>query len=86
MCVDRYMILSSFTWFDWISAFSVVVTITVAVAGISLKAGRALQNLDYVTERVTVLETKLTDVENNSHHRRLEWLRAKLQLKYEGKD
>jgi hypothetical protein len=75
-----------FHMFDLIPVFGVVVTITVAVAGISLKAGRTLQKLDYVTERVTVLETKLADIEKNLHNRRLERLRAKLQLKSEGKD
>lgn len=65
---------------------NIVFGVVVAVVGISLKAGRALQNLDYVTERVTVLETKLTDVEKKSYHRRLECVRAKLQSKYEGKD
>lgn len=69
--MQRYILytLTSITWFD----FTVVVTI----AGISLKAGRILQKLDYVTERISVLETKLTDIEKNLYNNKIRRQRLK---------
>lgn len=63
--------------FDLIAVFGVVVTI----AGISLKAGRTLQKLDYVTERITVLETKLADIEKNLHNHKARTALSKTSVK-----
>ncbi len=61
------MILASLTWFD--------LSVVVAIAGISLKAGRILQKLDNVIEdikglkgyrvRLTILETKCAEHEKS---------------------
>lgn len=62
-----------------ITVFGVVVTI----AGISMKAGRTLQKLDYVTERITVLETKIAEIEENLHNQKVRktWSKASVQIR-----
>ncbi len=73
------MALTSLTWFDLIPVFSVVVII----ARISLEAGRILQKLDYVTERITVLETKLAEIEKNLHNQKVRktWSKTSVQIR-----
>lgn len=73
-----YIMTLKLTWFDLIPIFGVVI----AIASIILKAGMKLQELKELRGRITVLETKLADIEKNLHNRRIE----RLQAKSEGKD
>lgn len=73
------MTLNSLTWFDLIPIFGVVV----AIATIILKAGMKLQELKEFSERITVLEIKLAEIEKNLYNQkdRMAWSKTSVKIR-----
>lgn len=74
---EAFMTLNSLTWFDLIPIFGVVV----AIATIILKAGMKLQELKEFGRRITVLETKLAEIEKNLHNQKAIMVWGKTSVK-----
>jgi len=68
--------MTSFTWFDMIPVFGVVVTIV----GINLKAGRMLQKLDNVIDTMSELKEVIKEPrkELKNHRERITVLETKV--------